>query len=483
MKYVLGFLIAVVAIVGIMAAKAGGVGPFNNGLPVSLAAPTHLAQANASNGTTIRPAQWVQCKVVRFSARAASSGTLRLQIQITHNGAQPNGKPSFTGRINTSHASLTVHGLQEGSYRWWARFFNGHAISRWVGYSGGEAFGVDTTAPSTPAVASATNPVQGKVYRSPTVSFGWSSSDNRSGIAGYWYHFDASAPTTIQPFVRTRENQVTLRGIPTGTYVMEVRAKDRAGNWSAIGKYTVKTDTTPPTLTRVAFSTFTFNPNFGALTTTFSVSRPSKVRLGVYGQSGSAVRLVTFKTTKPNQTLTYKWHGRNNHSRLVTAGNYSIYIRTTDPYGNTSLKGYSGLYVTYKWIKVSLSQQRMWAYDGNNLFVTTLVTTGNKALPTPTGTFSIIAKFSPFTFRSSAKPGAWDYYPPSPVHYAMMFQNQGYYIHDAPWRSAYGPGTNSQLGTPGQNYTGTHGCVNTPLGPMAQLYAWTPMGTPVKVVN
>jgi L,D-transpeptidase catalytic domain len=484
MKYVLGFVVAVVAIVAIMAAKAGGVGPFNNSMPVSLAAPTHLTQTNALDGYRVRRAGWTHSQAIKFSAHTNASGRLRLEVQVTHNGAQPNGKPSFTGRMGTKTVSLAVHGLRDGTYRWWARFYNGHAISRWVGFSGGQAFGVDSTPPSTPIIASVTNPVQGKVYRSPTVSFGWSSTDDKSGIAGYWYHFDSSTSNGIRPFVRTNQNQITFKGIPTGTYVMEVRAKDWAGNWSPVGKYTVKSDTTPPALTSVSFSTYNFNPNFGALGTTFSVDRPSKVRLGVYAQgNGAEVRLVTFKTTKRNETLTYWWHGRDNHSRLVPAGNYSIYIRTTDAYGNTSVKGYSGLYLMYKWIKVSLSQQRMWAYDGNNLFVTTLVTTGNKALPTPTGTFSILAKFAPFTFRSSAKPGAWDYYPPSPVRYAMMFQSSGYYIHDAPWRNAYGPGTNSQLGTPGQNYTGTHGCVNTPLGAMAQLYSWTPMGTPVKVVN
>ena len=484
MKFVLGVVIAVVAVGAIMAAKAGGVGPFNKALPVSLAAPTNLAQAN-STGNRIPLGGWSQTQSIHFSARtSASHAGLRLQIQVARNGAQPNGKPSYTGRVSGKYGSVTVNRMPDGTYRWWARFYNGHAVSRWVRYSGGQAFGIDSTAPSTPSITSSTNPVQGKVYRSATVSFGWSSTDSQSGIAGYWYRFDTSAPSNIQPFVRTHLNQITFKGIPTGTYLLEVRARDQAGNWSPAATYTVKTDTTPPVLTRASFSTYTFNPNFGSLTTTFSVNRPSKVRLGVYAQgSTSDVRLVTFKTTKPNQTLTYTWHGRDNHSRLVPSGSYSVYIRTTDSYGNTSLKGYSGLYVTYKWIKVSLSQQRMWAYDGNKLFLTTLVTTGNKALPTPTGTFSIIAKFSPFTFRSSAKPGAWDYYPPSPVHYAMMFQNQGYYIHDSPWRSAYGPGTNSQVGTPGQNYTGTHGCVNTPLAPMTQLYSWTPMGTPVKVVN
>ena len=485
MKYVLGFVVAVVAIGVVIAARAGGVGPFNNAAPVSLAAPTQLAQFDAFTTHQIPQASWSRTGAVRFQVRTKRAAPgLKLQIQITHNGMQPDGKPNYTRSATAKYATLTVRGLRDGTYRWWARLYDGRAVSNWVAFSSAKAFGIDTSGPTAPEISSSTNPVPGKIYRSPTLSFAWASADERSGIAGYWYHFDSSVPTNIQPFVRTRQSHVTLTGIPTGTYVMAVRAKDRAGNWGPTAQYAVKTDTTPPTLTHVAFSTFTFNPNFGRLTTTFSVSRPAKVRLGVYAQgNGSLVRLVTLRTTKPNQTLSYTWHGRDNHSRLVGEGNYSIYIRTTDPYGNTSLKGYSGLAVTYKWIKVSLSQQRMWAYDGSNLFLTTLVTTGNPALPTPPGNFSILAKFSPFTFRSSAKPGAWDYYPPSPVSYAMLFQSRGFYIHDSPWRSVYGPGTNSQVGTPGQNYTGSHGCVNTPLAPMKQLYSWTPIGTPVKVVR
>jgi lipoprotein-anchoring transpeptidase ErfK/SrfK len=38
------------------------------------------------------------------------------------------------------------------------------------------------------------------------------------------------------------------------------------------------------------------------------------------------------------------------------------------------------------------------------------------------------------------------------------------------------------LGTPGQNDTGTHGCVNVPLAAAAQLFTWATIGTVVQVV-
>jgi lipoprotein-anchoring transpeptidase ErfK/SrfK len=55
----------------------------------------------------------------------------------------------------------------------------------------------------------------------------------------------------------------------------------------------------------------------------------------------------------------------------------------------------------------------------------------------------------------------------------MEFIGGGYFIHDAPWRSWYGPGANL--------YNGTHGCVNVPYGPMATLWSWAPIGTTVVV--
>jgi len=132
---------------------------------------------------------------------------------------------------------------------------------------------------------------------------------------------------------------------------------------------------------------------------------------------------------------------------------------------------------------VSLTQQKLWAYDGNKLVLTSLVTTGNKALPTPAGPYHIEGKFHPFTFHSPWKKGSPYWYPPSKTQYAMLFREGGYFIHDAPWRSTFGPGTNQQLGTPGQNYTGTHGCINVPSDVAQKLFTWAKLGTVVQVGN
>jgi len=70
------------------------------------------------------------------------------------------------------------------------------------------------------------------------------------------------------------------------------------------------------------------------------------------------------------------------------------------------------------------------------------------------------------------------------VNFALYFDPPGYFIHDAPWRTAYGPGTNNGPGLPGQGPdAGTHGCVNVPEDAMRQLYAWVPPGAVVHVVQ
>lgn len=133
-----------------------------------------------------------------------------------------------------------------------------------------------------------------------------------------------------------------------------------------------------------------------------------------------------------------------------------------------------------KHISISLRRQRLRAWDGNRVVLVTPVTTGNSILPTPTGWFTIYAKYSPYEFISPWPYGSRFYYPPSRVNFAMEFL-RGYFVHDSPWRSAYGPGTN-RYDDPGTNYGGTHGCVNVPYWAERFLYYWAPIGTPVHIV-
>jgi len=126
-----------------------------------------------------------------------------------------------------------------------------------------------------------------------------------------------------------------------------------------------------------------------------------------------------------------------------------------------------------KVIVISLARQTLTAYQDGQVVLTTYVTTGRPALPTPPGVYQVMAKYSPFEFISPWPYGSPYWYPSSWVSYAMLFRGGGYFIHDAPWRSWYGPGSNI--------YDGSHGCVNVPLSPMTFLFRWTAIGTTVIV--
>jgi lipoprotein-anchoring transpeptidase ErfK/SrfK len=85
-------------------------------------------------------------------------------------------------------------------------------------------------------------------------------------------------------------------------------------------------------------------------------------------------------------------------------------------------------------------------------------------------------KSSPWTMRSPWPYGSPYWYAPSTVQYVLWFHEGGYGIHDAWWRSQYGPGTNVEGPIPG-----THGCVNVPYNDVVWIYNWADVGTPVTV--
>jgi hypothetical protein len=237
-----------------------------------------------------------------------------------------------------------------------------------------------------------------------------------------------------------------------------------------------------PLLGPASFSLFTVNPLFTRQAVSFDLSAPARVQLRI-APTGLTTHVRTVDMGRqPAGAITFSWDGRDNADQLVPAGLYQYTITATGDDHLAHSESYSMLGITYRRIVVSLSQQRLTAYDGDTPVLSTLVTTGNPALPTPVGVFPILARYSPFTFISPWPKGSEYYYAPSTANYALLFDNRGYYVHDAPWRTAYGPGTNTVLGTPGQNYTGTHGCVNVPLAAEQQLFAWATIGTVVQIV-
>jgi lipoprotein-anchoring transpeptidase ErfK/SrfK len=133
-----------------------------------------------------------------------------------------------------------------------------------------------------------------------------------------------------------------------------------------------------------------------------------------------------------------------------------------------------------KALTISLNEQVIRAYEHGQQVFWSYVTTGRPGLETDPGSFKVYWKVTPWTMHSPWPKGSPFWYPDSKVQMVMWF-NGGDGIHDASWRSRYGPGTNGPHYDPTGEDTGTHGCVNVPFRNMVWLWNWTPTGTPVIV--
>jgi lipoprotein-anchoring transpeptidase ErfK/SrfK len=175
--------------------------------------------------------------------------------------------------------------------------------------------------------------------------------------------------------------------------------------------------------------------------------------------SGLAAQLPTAPDQSSLQSITSELLQQK--QVLATA----IYMKQMSPIAYNAGAG--------KLIVVSISRQVLTAYQDGTAQLTTFITTGRPALPTPPGIYHTFKRYSPYLMISPWPYGSPYWYAPSWTNWAMEFAGGGYFIHDAPWRSWYGPGSNT--------YNGTHGCVNVPYNQMAFLWNWAPMGTTVVI--
>jgi len=113
-----------------------------------------------------------------------------------------------------------------------------------------------------------------------------------------------------------------------------------------------------------------------------------------------------------------------------------------------------------RWIDVNLSQQRVYAYEGNVIVNSFLVSTGTWRTPTVTGQYRVYVKYR---YTDMSGPG---YYLAN-VPYTMYFY-KGYALHGTYWHSNFG--------TPM-----SHGCVNLTISDAGWLFNWASVGTLVNV--
>lgn len=109
---------------------------------------------------------------------------------------------------------------------------------------------------------------------------------------------------------------------------------------------------------------------------------------------------------------------------------------------------------------VDLSEQMLYAYEGDTLVRSTLISSGLWPNTTVTGTFYIYLKYTSQRMRG---PG----YDLPGVPYVMYFY-QGYALHGTYWHNNFGNPM-------------SHGCVNMPTSEAEWAFNWAPIGTPVTV--
>lgn len=125
-------------------------------------------------------------------------------------------------------------------------------------------------------------------------------------------------------------------------------------------------------------------------------------------------------------------------------------------------------------IIVSMVEQIMRVYVNGVLVRTIPVTTGMVERPSLPGFWTVQDRKSPDEFKSDDPPSSPFWYPPTHINYAILYHWGGYFLHDAWWRTVFGPGTqfphkDYELGS----HDGSHGCINMPLDEAGWLYTHT----------
>lgn len=117
-----------------------------------------------------------------------------------------------------------------------------------------------------------------------------------------------------------------------------------------------------------------------------------------------------------------------------------------------------------KWVDINLSNKTVTAYEGATVVHGPVsMVDGAAATPTVTGTFKVYLKYESQTMRGENADGS--NYVTEDVPWVSYF-HQGYALHGAPWRSSFG-------------YSGSHGCINMPVGEANWFYTWATIGTTV----
>lgn len=125
-----------------------------------------------------------------------------------------------------------------------------------------------------------------------------------------------------------------------------------------------------------------------------------------------------------------------------------------------------------KHIEVDLTNQKLYAYENNNLVFEYSISSGTWNR-TPTGTFTVWAKIRSQKMSGGSKELGTYYYLPN-VPYILFYYNDkvakkiGYSIHGAYWHNNFGVPM-------------SHGCINMRISEASQIYNFADVGTQITV--
>ncbi len=134
---------------------------------------------------------------------------------------------------------------------------------------------------------------------------------------------------------------------------------------------------------------------------------------------------------------------------------------------------------------ISLAEQAMRIYQNGSLVNSYHVTTGRQELPSLPGVWTVLGRRSPVIFTAAEPKGSPFWFPDTPISYAILYHLGGYFVHDAPWRANFGPGTQfphqDVSGTTAYNFDGSHGCINLQASDASWVYNHTGWETAIVI--
>ena len=134
---------------------------------------------------------------------------------------------------------------------------------------------------------------------------------------------------------------------------------------------------------------------------------------------------------------------------------------------------------------ISLAEQTLRLYQAGSLIHSYYIATGRQALPSLPGVWSVLDRRSPVIFKSGEPKDSPYWFPDTPISYAILYHYGGYFIHDAPWRATFGPGTQfphqDAGGNTSYNFDGSHGCINLSTDDAAWIYKHTGWDTTIVI--